>query len=184
MSVRSKEYAKQKKVDRLGIMASGMCTLHCILCVVLPMAWGMWGLGFVMAEEVEWALTLLAVTLALATFWLGWRRHRSNRLALLFAVGVVLLLSSRLVEQVGGHEHVDHEHAHHAMVSPHSEDEHASVDDEHRAADGAKNAHEEDENPWHHLGAVMGIIAGALLFTGHMVSLRMGSAMCQGESCE
>ena len=47
--------------DRLGATVSSLCAIHCAVCALLPAAFGVLGLGFLLGHEAEWALTLTAI---------------------------------------------------------------------------------------------------------------------------
>ena len=47
--------------DRVGATVSSLCAVHCAVCALLPAAFGILGLGFLLGQEAEWALTLTAV---------------------------------------------------------------------------------------------------------------------------
>ncbi|MGF1508441.1 MAG: MerC family mercury resistance protein [Myxococcota bacterium] len=89
-------------VDRLGAVASGVCAAHCAVCAALPGALGVLGLGALLGHEAEWTLTLVAVGLGLVALMVGWRRHRSARVAIGLSMGIVGLLLARRFEEGGG----------------------------------------------------------------------------------
>lgn len=142
-----------ERVDRLGALASTLCAVHCAACALLPAAFGALGLGFLLGHEIEWAFTLIAVALATGALVFGWRRHRSRPVVLLLALGIVGLLVSRGIEM--GSEH--HEHATHEPVS------HSST---------PKTHHEADEGDAHLTGTIVGVAAGLLLLSGHLLNIR------------
>jgi hypothetical protein len=90
-------------IDRFGMLASTLCAAHCALCALLPALLGTLGLGVLSSHEAEWGFTLVAVVLALGALWLGYRRHRSGRIAVVFGVGIVALVLSRFIEAFAGH---------------------------------------------------------------------------------
>lgn len=143
------------RTDRAGAIASTVCAVHCGISALLPAAFGALGLGFLLGHEAEWAFTAFAIVFAGAALVIAWRRKRERHIAALLALGIVGLLTSRLLEGAEGHggghhdEHDEHgEHGHHG--------------------DGA----EEDEDSWHLVGGAVGIFAGLLLVTGHVLNLR------------
>jgi len=104
---------------------------------------------------------------------LGWRQHRSFRVAGLLAVGIVGLLVSRGLEM--GSEHNDHhDGVHHAQVEEASS--HSNEGDDHGADKQIENDEDhvnlEPGESSHLVGASVGVLAGLLLFLGHILNIR------------
>ena len=72
---------------------------------------------FLFGHEAEWIFTLIAVAFASGALVLGWRVHRSSKVAGFFLLGIIGLLASRGLE-MGSHD--DH-HGHHSEAG-HTED--------------------------------------------------------------
>ncbi len=89
-------------VDQFGVFASGACAAHCVVCALLPSALGAMGLSFLTGHEAEWAFTFVAIAFAAIALVMGWRRHRSLGVALLFVLGSSGLLLARFMEEGGG----------------------------------------------------------------------------------
>ena len=102
------------KVDRFGAVASTLCAAHCAVCALLPAAFGVLGLGFLLGHEAEWIFTIVAAAFATGALVHGWRRHRSPGIALLLVVGIAGLLLARSVE---GGSHQGHDDAVHLAGS-------------------------------------------------------------------
>lgn len=102
-------------VDRVGIVASGLCAAHCAAGALIPGALGALGLGVFLGEGVEWAFTVVAIVVAALSVWLGFRRHRSARVAILLTAGMAGLLLSRLLE---GDEHAHPGHGEVELLGP------------------------------------------------------------------
>lgn len=85
-------------VDRFGTLASAACTVHCVLSAILPEALATLGLGALLGLGSEWVFTLVALGVATAALLLGWRRHRSGRVASLLGAGMAALLIARWLE--------------------------------------------------------------------------------------
>ena len=86
--------------DRLGILVSAICAVHCmlvpILFYLLPAA------GVALGDErLEWGLLLLAGMVASLSLGLSYRRHRSLTVLALLAAGLLLLVAARLLEEHG-----------------------------------------------------------------------------------
>lgn len=90
------------RIDRAGIIASGLCALHCALSALLPGLFSALGLAALLGHEAEWAFTIIAMVCALGALALGWRRHRSPAIAAALMAGAGGLLAGRLVEEAGG----------------------------------------------------------------------------------
>lgn len=146
-----KRPASGESVDRVGMVASTACAAHCALGAALPSLLGAFGLGALLSPEAEWALTLIAVALALIAVRAGYRRHRVRHVGALLFVGVIGLVLARGIEGAGGHHESDGEH-HHAS-------EHA---------------------PLHLVGTVVGVAAGLLLVLGHVLNAR-ATRCCRDE---
>ena len=166
-----------QKVDRFGAVASSLCAVHCALCALLPAAFSALGLGFLIGHEAEWVFTLVAVALGAGALVIGWRQHRSLRVAGLLAVGIIGLLASRGLEM--GSEHHGHgDETHHAKAEESAEhknesDEHAQEEKGEHKEDGHEEGHEAgEEDAGHLVGASVGVLAGLLLFLGHLLNIR------------
>jgi hypothetical protein len=85
-------------IDRFGALASTLCAVHCVVSAFLPELLATVGLGVLLGHESEWGFTLVALGLASAALWLGWRKHRSVPVLLLFGAGIAALLLARLLE--------------------------------------------------------------------------------------
>ena len=86
--------------DRFGSVASPLCAIHCALCGFLPAAFTTLGAGFLLGHLAEWIFSITAMVLGLGALILGWRQHRSTGVAVLLALGIVGILSSRLIEMI------------------------------------------------------------------------------------
>ena len=142
-------------LDRLGTFASSICAIHCGLSAFLPSLFAVLGMSFLVGHEAEWGFTLVAVAFALGAMFLGWQRHRSPQIAALFAVGIIGLLGSRFLEEMGEHGHHGEkveEHAGETEGKEHSEEEKHGEEGEHHELG---------------LGIVVGLGSGALLVFSH-----------------
>ena len=102
-------------MDRFGAFAGSLCALHCAACALLPSLFAALGVAFLLSSMVEWGLTLMAVGVAGTALVFGWLRHRSWKVAVLLGLGILGLLGSRVMEEVGGEHHGDE----HAAVEAH-----------------------------------------------------------------
>lgn len=85
--------AQASDPDRVGIVASSLCAVHCIATALLV---GVSGISSLFADErVEVAFCVCAVSVALFALVRGWRRHRSRMPGCVGSCGIVLLLTAR-----------------------------------------------------------------------------------------
>ena len=82
--------------DRLGGLASAVCSLHCTAIVSLPAVASL--LGPELNERFEWGFFAIAGFLALLAAGAGFRRHRSWLLLSGFGVGLLGLGVGRAAE--------------------------------------------------------------------------------------
>ncbi|NVB37017.1 MerC domain-containing protein [Pseudenhygromyxa sp. WMMC2535] len=94
-------------VDRLGVLASSLCAVHCAIAALLPALLGALGGSFLLSHHSEWLFIAAAIVFAAATLVISWRRHRSRRVAALLITGVVGLLTSRALEDNSEQLHAD-----------------------------------------------------------------------------
>ena len=183
MTIQSMASKGDSYVDRIGTFASATCAVHCAVCALLPAAFTVLGLGFLLGHEVEWVLTGFAASFGALAFVLGWRRHRKMLVFVMLAVGIVGLLGARLAVGDGHH----HGHDHHAAQVPPVKDsehgeaagahEHADHNDEPGHHDGAEHHdevahHDEEEHESHGPGEGLGVVAGLILMMGHLANFR------------
>ncbi|MEN0065513.1 MAG: MerC domain-containing protein [Myxococcota bacterium] len=85
-------------MDRLGSMASAVCTLHCLALALAPALISVLGLSFLANEAFEWGFFTIAVAFAGAAALIGYRVHRASWVVLGFGLGIVMLAFGRLGE--------------------------------------------------------------------------------------
>lgn len=68
-----------RAADRIGVTGSVLCALHCAaIPLVIALVPGI-GLGLFASEGLEAGFVVFATVLALASLWMGFKRHRSFR---------------------------------------------------------------------------------------------------------
>lgn len=92
-------------IDRLGLVASTACALHCAATALVPTALTVLGASALLDHEAEWVFTFVAVGVASLALVLRWRKRGISGATLGLAVGIAGLLAARLLEDMGGHGH-------------------------------------------------------------------------------
>lgn len=80
------------RLDRIGACASTLCAVHCLLTALALGLASMGWLGFLGHPVLEAAFLGVAVAVGLAAAIHGLKRHGSFRPALLFLLGLTLIL--------------------------------------------------------------------------------------------
>ena len=141
------------RTDPIGVAASSLCAVHCVLCAALPGVLSVMGLEVLFGPSVEWGFTIVAIAFASMSLGFGWRHHRSPWIAAALLFGMTALLASRLLED-------HHEPAAHA-------------DADHEAETGHHHGHEsEGHDDGHVFGAWLGTLGGLVLVGGHLSTIR------------
>lgn len=83
--------ATLRKADRLGIVASTLCAIHCALLPLAAALLPALGLGAGGWVDFDQGFVVFASILAVATLTLGWRRHRAYRAFALLVPGLALV---------------------------------------------------------------------------------------------
>lgn len=87
---------RHELLDRLGVLASAACAVHCALGLLLATAAGVGGLFG--DERVELGLVVVALLIAVASVTSAYRRHRRRTPLALLALGVALITAARTLE--------------------------------------------------------------------------------------
>ncbi len=85
--------------DRLGILVSSLCLVHCVALPVLLACLPFIGLHFVPDESIHLALTYLAVPVGALALLPGLRRHGQSWVLLLGVAGVALMLGGHFFHE-------------------------------------------------------------------------------------
>ena len=78
----------QKIIDNLGITISSVCAIHCLL---LPAIFIIAPYSFLASHEFHEALIYFILPCALVSFVLGCSRHKDTRVAVMGALGIIIL---------------------------------------------------------------------------------------------
>ena len=173
---------KDGTVDRWGAVASTTCAVHCAVCALVPAALATLGLDFLIGHTAEWTFTIIAVFFGLCAIALSWRSHRNLIILAALSLGVIGLLSARVLE--GGSHHGHHGGEHHDSKTEVGHKASGEHHEKHEAATPEKHAendahHEEgddghDEHEGGHLAIEMlSVLAGATLVFGHLGNLAL-----------
>lgn len=84
------------RLDRVGVMLSGLCALHCVLSILLVSALGLGGEAFLSPAIHEVGLAL-AILVGAATLGLGVLRHGETGPLVLGFIGLALMGSALAV---------------------------------------------------------------------------------------
>lgn len=83
------------RLDRVGVLLSGLCAVHCLLGIVLVSMLGFGGELF-LAPEIHRVGLALAVIVGIVTIGLGVRRHGQLGPLLIGAFGIALMSAALL----------------------------------------------------------------------------------------
>lgn len=91
------------KIDRIGMVASFACAVHCMIMPVLATLLAASGLFSNHSIWIDYAFFTVAAIVGPLAIWVGYRRHRSWMPSLVYFLGVALVG----VSIFGLHHHVD-----------------------------------------------------------------------------
>jgi len=84
------------RLDRAGIVLSGLCAVHCVLSIVIVSALGLGG-TVLLAPEIHEIGLMLAVAIGAVTLGVGVARHGRAGPLLIGALGIVLMALALVV---------------------------------------------------------------------------------------
>ena len=85
-------------LDRIGVIASCVCAVHCALTPLLISLVPLLGLSLLADERAEWTLVGISVAMGFLSLVPAYiRRHRRGRPLVLFGAGLLLILIARLL---------------------------------------------------------------------------------------
>ena len=87
----------QKIIDNLGITVSSVCAIH---CVMLPLIFLIAPYSFLASHEFHETLIYFILPCAFIAFVLGCRRHKDIKVAVMGALGIMLLGSALLMHDI------------------------------------------------------------------------------------
>ena len=95
--LRNPSFANDDTLDRIGVVASFVCAVH---CAVMPFIIGLlplFGLGVFSDRRTEWALVAISLIVGLSSLlpaYLG--KHKRTRPLVLFTIGLALIFIARV----------------------------------------------------------------------------------------
>jgi hypothetical protein len=89
-------------LDRLALVLSGLCLVHCLLGAVLIASMAV--LGDYLTHEVHVVGLVIALPLAVVALWRGYRVHGRTGIVVTGLVGVGLMAASVFVSHAGSTE--------------------------------------------------------------------------------
>lgn len=84
------------RLDRVGVMLSGLCALHCVASILLVAGLGLGG-EFLLAPVIHRVGLALAIAVGAATLVIGVSRHRDPQTLQVGAAGIALMIVALLV---------------------------------------------------------------------------------------
>lgn len=84
------------RLDRVGVLLSGLCALHCLLSIVLVSALGLGGQAL-LAPEIHEIGLMLAILVGVVTLGVGVLRHGQAGPLLIGSAGLILMASALAV---------------------------------------------------------------------------------------
>ena len=116
-----------------------------------------------------------------------WRSHRRPSVLILFAVGIIGLLSARVLEGGAHHEehgHELHQEAHEANeVDSNAHDKSNGSHHEKKHSNHHEQKHSDHEESHHLSIELLGILSGLVLMGGHLINLRREKTNSVEEEC-
>ena len=86
----------RSRLDRVGILLSGLCAVHCVLGLVLVSVLGLGG-GVLLSPEIHRVGLVLAVLIGAVSLGFGVARHGRTGPLVIGGVGLTLMLGGVLV---------------------------------------------------------------------------------------
>lgn len=84
------------RLDRVGVLLSGLCALHCVLGIVIVSLLGLGGEAL-LSPEIHRIGLALAVAVGVVTLGIGVRRHGRIEPLVIGACGIALMATAVLV---------------------------------------------------------------------------------------
>lgn len=93
------DFKNSAKVDRIGILASVLCAIHCaltpILLILLPTFGKAWA-----HPSTHWGMALIVIPIALFMMRKGYKKHGRKWVVLMGSVGIVFIIIGAILPYV------------------------------------------------------------------------------------
>ena len=86
------------QLDRVGIILSGLCILHCLAVPLIATG----ALAWVASESIHIGLTVILSGIVVLVAWPSYQRHRRAIVPILLVIGLALLIAAVLGEDALG----------------------------------------------------------------------------------
>ena len=106
-----------KSVDRIGIVGSFTCAIHCAICALVPGFLSFMGLDLLLSSKAEWLFSIGVLAFATVAISYGYAKHNQKKIVGTFLIGMMFIVVSRFVEE-SFHGHQGHHEAA-MLMDPH-----------------------------------------------------------------
>ena len=90
---------KTQIIDKLGIVSSTTCAIHCLVLPLVITFIPYLGLSFFANETFEIIMLVTSIILSMFSICFGYKTHKNKKITLLFSVGLSLLILGRYVHE-------------------------------------------------------------------------------------
>jgi len=98
---KERDIATNGTLDRVGMAASFICAVHCVLTPLLFTLLPLFGLTFLKDERFDWAFIVISIIIGITSLIPSYlKKHRALLPIILFGFGVVLLITARHLESL------------------------------------------------------------------------------------
>ena len=96
-AMRNAIHSIRNRLDRVGVILSGLCALHCVASILLVAGLGLGG-EFLLAPAIHRVGLALAVAVGAATLIIGVARHGDYKVLQVGAAGIAIMAVALFVE--------------------------------------------------------------------------------------
>lgn len=90
-------------LDKVGMVASITCAIHCMVMPFIITLVPVFGLSLFATEDFEWFLLMLSAIFGITSLCFGFKKHKSYRAFSFLGIGLTLIVVGRLM-----HQHLEH----------------------------------------------------------------------------
>lgn len=95
------------RLDKIAVALSGICLVHCLALPVLIMLFPLLGATLIDHETFHQLILVVVLPTSVIALGMGYRRHRSNRVAVLGALGAGALIAAAFALHALHAEHLE-----------------------------------------------------------------------------